>query len=401
MASDPRSDVVARQYEEWVYPAPLEDLPGWLDSNWQWFDPSHAHRSFWPDRDYRPDIRILVAGCGTSQAAVLAYTNPSAEVIAIDVSDASLERHRHLKNKYGLDNLHLRLLPIEEAGALEGEFDLIVSTGVLHHLADPGKGMQVLGDLLARDGVLAVMLYARFGRTGVEMMQAVFRELGLVQDLASLAIVRDALACVPADHPVRRYLSAAPDLDSDAGLVDTFLHGRDRSFTVDDCLELVDASGLTFQEWFLKSAYETLAGSGNPFLDEVAGLPDRARWSVSERLNGQISRHFFTACRTDRPVDSYRIDFAAKRRTHFIPTFRFRCRLDGDVVSSPGWNEKLGEEPAAILATVDGKRTIADISELVHQRHELQHLSIDEVQSSVVTLMERLWKRDVLAITWW
>jgi SAM-dependent methyltransferase len=321
-------------------------------------------------------------------------------VVAIDVSDASLEHHRHLKDKYGLDNLDLRLLPIEEVGALEREFDLIVSTGVLHHLADPRKGMQVLGDLLARDGVLAVMLYARYGRTGVEMMQAIFRELGLTQDVDSIAIVRDALACVPADHPVRRYISAAPDLDSDAGLIDTFLHGRDRSFTVDDCLALVDASGLTFQEWFLKSGYETLAVSGNPFLDEVAALPDRARWSVSEHLNGQISRHFFTSCRTDRPVDSYRIDFAAKRHTYFIPTFRFRCRLDGDVVSSPGWSERLGEVPAAILATVDGKCTITEISDLAHRRHELQHLSVDEVQSSVATLMERLWKRDVLAIIW-
>jgi hypothetical protein len=39
---------------------------------------------FWPDRDYRPHLDILIAGCGTNQAAVFAYTNPGATVTAID-----------------------------------------------------------------------------------------------------------------------------------------------------------------------------------------------------------------------------------------------------------------------------------------------------------------------------
>jgi SAM-dependent methyltransferase len=115
-----------------MYPEPILDIGRWLIGNWQWFDPSHAHRLFWPDRDYRPDMDILVAGCGTNQAAVLAYTNPGARVVAIDVSGPSLEHHRYLKERYGMKNLHLHRLPIEEVGTLGQQFDLIVSTGVLH-----------------------------------------------------------------------------------------------------------------------------------------------------------------------------------------------------------------------------------------------------------------------------
>ena len=77
MNTDPLADVVTGQYEAWVYPEPIQDLPAWLVSNWQWFDPSHSHRLFWPDRDYTPDLDILIAGCGTNQAAVFAYTNPA------------------------------------------------------------------------------------------------------------------------------------------------------------------------------------------------------------------------------------------------------------------------------------------------------------------------------------
>jgi hypothetical protein len=66
VSSNPLADQVANQYESWVYPEPIHDLPTWLASNWQWFDPSHAHRLFWPERDYQAGMDILVAGCGTN-----------------------------------------------------------------------------------------------------------------------------------------------------------------------------------------------------------------------------------------------------------------------------------------------------------------------------------------------
>ena len=160
MTSDPREDVVSSQYEKWVYPAPILDLPGWLANNWQWFDPSHAHRIFWPDREYPVGMDILIAGCGTNQAAVFAYNNPTAKVVAIDVSQPSLDHHKYLIDKYAMKNLELHLLPIEEVGTLGREFDLIVTTGVLHHLADPDKGMQALAAIMRPDAVMAVMLYA-------------------------------------------------------------------------------------------------------------------------------------------------------------------------------------------------------------------------------------------------
>jgi SAM-dependent methyltransferase len=301
MTTNPLADVVSGQYEKWVYPEPIRDLPAWLAGNWQWFDPSHAHRLFWPDRDYQPDLDILIAGCGTNQAAVFAYTNPGATVVAIDVSASSLDHHRFLKDKYGLKNLELHRLPIEEVGSLGRDYDLVVSTGVLHHMADPKVGMRALATCLRPEGVAALMLYARYGRIGVEMMQGVFRDLNLAQDELSLAVVQAALAALPQDHPLKSYLAVAPDLKFDAGLVDTFLHGRDRSYTVADCLDLVAAAGLVFQEWFLKSSYEPATAPGNPFLEAVAALPKEQQWGVMERINHRNGCHFFTACRPERP----------------------------------------------------------------------------------------------------
>ncbi len=391
MAVDPRHDVVASQYERWVYPEPIADLPGWLATNWQWFDPSHAHRIFWPDRAYRPDMRILVAGCGTNQAAVIAYTNPSATVVGIDVSESSLAHQHHLQERYGLENLRLQRMPIEEAGQLGDDFDLIISTGVLHHLDDPQTGMNALAEVLRPDGVIAIMLYARYGRIGVELMQALFRDLGLGQDERSLAMVKDVIASLPDEHPVRDYLAIAPDLTFDAGLVDTFLHGRDRSFTVEDCLNLVTSAGLVFQEWFLKSPYEPSVSS-NPASAAIALLPDAQRWSVMERINTRNACHFFTACRPERPTSSYRVDPQSLQAVRDIPLMRLRCGLDGDDLVRPGWRLRLDPVERAIVAQIDGHRTIDDI---VVAARAVAGPGVD--QTMVQSLLSALWNRDFIA----
>ena len=361
MPANPLADVVSGQYEKWVYPEPIVDLPAWLAGQWQWFDPSHSHRMFWPDRGARGDLDILVAGCGTNQAAVFAFTNPGARVVAIDVSAASLDHHRFLKQKHALDNLELHRLPIEEVGTLAREFDLVVSTGVLHHMASPETGMRALAGCLKRDGVVALMLYARYGRIGVEIMQSIFREIGLVQDEASLFTVKEAIALLPADHPVQSYLSFAPDLRFDAGLVDTFLHGRDRSYTVDDCLDLVASADLVFQGWFLTSSYEPPAPPRGGFYEAVAALPDRQRWRVMERINIRNACHFFTACRADRPRATYAIDLASPAVLDAVPHFRHRCGLDGVTVFRYDWRLALDATQAALVRLVDGRRRLREI----------------------------------------
>jgi SAM-dependent methyltransferase len=398
MTPDPLVDVVSDQYRKWVYPEPIVDLPAWLAGNWQWFDPAHAHRMFWPDRGYKPDMDILIAGCGTNQAAVFAYTNPDASVVAIDISQPSLDHHQHLKDKYGMRNLELHLLPIEDVGTLGRDFDLIVSTGVLHHMAEPKQGMQALAGCLRPDGVAAIMLYARYGRIGVEILQSVFRDLGLTQDEASLVVVKETITSLPQDHPLRGYLAMAPDLWFDAGLVDTFLHGRDRSYTVDDCLDLVASTGLIFQEWFLKSPYYPPEPSGGGLFAAVAALPRERQWSVMERINTRNACHFFTACRADRPHKTYRIDFALPEVLNAVPAFRYRCGLDADAVFRPDWRMNLDPAQIRLVQKVDGRRTIREIVALAARTGPLSQRSPFALEDFGRTLFQSLWQRDFLVI---
>jgi SAM-dependent methyltransferase len=397
---NPRADIVARQYARWRYPEPIHDLGAWVGNNWQWFDPLHAHRTFWPDRDYKPDLDILIAGCGTNQAAVFAFTNPAAKVLGVDISQPSLDHQQYLKEKHGLWNLELRLLPIEELPRLGRAFDLVVSTGVLHHMADPLAGMKALAACLRRDGALAVMLYAKYGRIGVELLQSVFADLELRQDDASVHMVREAMSSLSKDHYVQGYRRLEPNFQSDAVLVDTFLHSRDRSFTVDDCIDLVAAAGLVFQGWLLKASYypHDLLTPASKFYSAVNTLPEPKLWSVMERINTLNACHFFMACRPDRPKERYTIDFSTDDSLDYVPLMRMRCGLSGADIFRPDWRMRLNPAQLSFVRHVDGRRSIRAIAACVAQSGEAPQAKPADLEAFGRKLFQSLWRLDFLAM---
>jgi SAM-dependent methyltransferase len=397
---DPRSDVVGRQYERWGYPPPIPDLEEWTAGHWEWFDPVYSHRILWPDRQYKPDLDILIAGCGTNQAAVFAYTNPNAKVVAVDISRSSLDHHQYLKRKHGLGNLELHQMPIEELPALELDFDLIVSTGVLHHLSDPLAGMKAIGGCLRRDGAMAVMVYAKYGRIGVELLESVFRDLGLRQDDASVQIVKDTISLLPPDHPAQSYLKLARDLQTDAAYVDTFLHGRARSYTVEECIDLVASAGLVFQGWFHKAPYypHDLLTPPGEFYRALSALPEIKLWSVVERLQTSNGCHFFIACRRDRPKESYTINFSTADSLNYVPLMRTHCGLSGGDIFWPGARMRLNPVQLSFMQNVDGRRTIREIADCVAQQNGSCGAGNVDHEDVGRKLFQSLWRLDFVAM---
>lgn len=213
-------------------------------------------------------------------------------------------------------------------------------------------------------------------------------------------MVKAAVNSLAANHPLRAYMSIAPDLAFDAGMVDTFLHGRDRSYTVDDCLELVSSAGLVFGDWFLKTSYypSTLTEPDNEFYASVNTLPDRAKWSIMERVKTLNACHFFTACRPERPEASYRVDFSAGNAAEYIPLMRLKCGLRGQEIYRPGWSLRLDPSHLAFVQFVDGERTIRQIAERVAQSGVLARAEQSELELIGLELFEGLWRNDFIAV---
>lgn len=126
----------------------------------------------WREQDRRalekPGATGLVAGCGTGrESCQLAYAFPDADILAVDITAASLSYAISKAEQYGIKNVAHIQADILELPSLGRQFDYIHSVGVLHHMADPEKGWQTLVDLLKPDGIMHIGLYGEIPRRSI------------------------------------------------------------------------------------------------------------------------------------------------------------------------------------------------------------------------------------------
>jgi SAM-dependent methyltransferase len=256
---------------------------------------------FHPGAPYRDDRSVLVAGCGTSQAAHYALRWPHARVVGIDVSERSIAFSEGLKRKHGLDNLKLRTLPVERASELGETFEHVVCTGVLHHLADPDAGLRALRAVLSPTGSLHLMVYAPYGRAGVYMLQDYCRRLGLSATAAGIDDLLASLKALPTDHPIATLLRHAPDFADRAGVADALLHPQDRAYSAPQLFELLERADLTFGRWVRQAPYLPWCGAlaTMPHHARLAALPAEAQYAAIELFRGTMVRHAVIAFRSD------------------------------------------------------------------------------------------------------
>jgi SAM-dependent methyltransferase len=269
----------------------------------------------------RSDRAILVAGCGTSQAARHALMEPDARVTAIDISETSLRHTRDLQQKHGLRNLHLHRLAIERTQELGETFDEIVCTGVLHHLSDPDAGLRSLRAVLAVNGAMHIMVYAPYGRAGVTMMQDYCRLLGIGPHDQELRDLGATLQALPSDHPIAGVLRRAKDFSRPDALADALLNPRDRAYSVPQVYDWLERCGLKFGRWREQAPYLPQCGAiaRTAHAARLAALPPRAQHTAMELLRGTMDRHSFVAHRDDRGQEGEPIAFEGDAWREFVP----------------------------------------------------------------------------------
>lgn len=314
------SDAIATFYDTHPYPPAIDDLDRGL-RGWDEASRRVEHSRRWPTLPYRDDRSILIAGCGTSQAARWAARYPQASVVGIDVSPASLDAEHRLVDRHQLDNLELRELPIEEASTLGTEFDEIVCTGVLHHLADPALGLRRLREVLAPAGALQLMVYGTYGRFGVSMLRELNRRLGVAPTLDGLDDLARMLKELPVGHPMSHLLREAPDFNDRDALADALLNPRERSYTVPELFDLLTDAGLRFGRWVRQAPYRPQCGAMRdlPQGSRLAGMADSDQYAAMELFRGTMARHDLIAYRDDAPLPAVPVDWTSDSRAEYVP----------------------------------------------------------------------------------
>jgi SAM-dependent methyltransferase len=366
---------VSAFYEAHPYPPPADDLQAyrklWDDKRRR----ADAHL-FWPDEPYRDDRSILVAGCGTNQAAHYAVRWPRAQVVGIDLSAKSIAFTQGLKRRYALANLEVRQLAVERAAELGQRFEHVVCTGVLHHLPDPDAGLRALHDVLEPNGALNVMVYAPYGRAGVYMLQDYCRRLGLGDTAAEIRDLAASLKALPPDHPLAPLLRNSPDFADKAGLADALLHPQDRSYSVPQLMDFLSRAGLAFRRWVRQAPYLPWCGAlaSSPHQSRLLGLTAEAQYAAIELFRGTMVRHGVVAYRNDRPAQGARVAFDGESWLGYVPirlpdTLAVRDRLPkGAAAVLINRNHTFTDlylpidaRQERLLAAADGERTIEEI----------------------------------------
>ncbi|MEX2374831.1 MAG: methyltransferase [Dehalococcoidia bacterium] len=328
-------------------------------------------------------LRVLDAGCGTGDNTVFLaeqLRGTGAEIVALDFSEASLEINRARLTARGLGGVEHVHAWIEDAPSLGlGEFDVVVCTGVLHHLESPTEGLRALRSMLRPDGLLAVMVYATYGREPVYLMQSLLRRLApsTLSPDQRLRILKQTLQGLPPQSRTLRGLMDSPFFraeiaNSDAGAYDLLLHTQDRPYTVPEVHEWMAEAGMRVLDWAIPRQYDPstyLAGVN------VGAMSMEERAATAELMHGGMTKHEFFAERTDAPervqvaVDDPRAvpvwcgyDFPAAVRSALAqpkigPEFRCTFGLERDV-SVPA--DPLGKH---FLGVVDGQTPVAAILE--------------------------------------
>lgn len=248
-------------YERFPFPAPYaSDMPpavdGLMSYTWVYYHTMHQ---------YRPPQgrRIVDAGCGTGETLRrYALNNPGADLLGFDLSEASLRRAAAKVEAIPGVTVRLEHRDILRLEPPDRPYDLVSCTGVLHHLADPLKGLKNLAPWLAPDGIFSIYLYSAYARKEIEMAAQAIRMLCGPQEPLDrrLEVARRFFRALPPDHfllDLSRFdFSVDGWIEKDEHLADMYLHPREVLYSLDQVLDLLDAAGLELVRFYDEAAWD-------------------------------------------------------------------------------------------------------------------------------------------------
>ena len=245
LASDARIDLVRRFYEQAPFPGyPSRDSLAWLRAR--------AERSEFArllNRAIPGDARILEIGCGTGQMS-LYLARSDRLVVGADLTRASLELAVAAARRFRLDRVLFVETDLHRPAVRKGSFDVVYSSGVLHHTPNPRVAFARIAQLARPGGMIVLGLYNAIARIPLRLRRLVAR-LSRYRLIPFDPVLRDRK-----NEPARR----------EAWLRDQYQHPEEHCHTLAEV-----------QRWFAENRVEYLRAYPSAVLgDEPGSLFARA-----------------------------------------------------------------------------------------------------------------------------
>ncbi|MBS0444636.1 MAG: class I SAM-dependent methyltransferase [Proteobacteria bacterium] len=253
--------------------------------------------------------RVADVGCGTGQRLInLAQRFPASHFVGIDPGPAAIEQARAAAQAAGVANIDWRVERLETFADSGARFDLVIASGLLHHLDDPKAGVADLARVLAPEGVLYAWLYHAIG----EFDRLRQRELARMfcpdfGDVERMADVSDALALtLAADHygPSSVHVADAERLSH--AVIDAYFHPTVAAFRFGDMRGLLEACDL---QWYCINCINTPGASYLLNTGDAAGVDCLFAPKMNARLKSDALRRSYASQRIEERLRTIELLF--------------------------------------------------------------------------------------------
>jgi len=230
---------VENMYKKYPYPSPSTDAA-------QTNELLNLLRIFEMESKIKLEEKnILDAGSGSGHRITnTAQFFKKCNFLGIDISETSLDIANELKNKKNIKNIQFQKHNVMTGVEDLGKFDIVLCMGVLHHLSNPSKGLQMLTKTLQDDGMIFLYLYGKLGghkrMLNKEMISILLDKKKSNYDLG-IELVRD-LGLNKFDYGWN--LNFKNKKEEDALIVDSLLHENEFLYDCKDIDLLFNESGL-------------------------------------------------------------------------------------------------------------------------------------------------------------
>src|SRR2546428_4235520 len=173
VSGDRRNDAVRRFYERAPFPgypprASLQALH------------ARAERSAFPrlvNQAIAGDARVAEIGCGTGQMC-LYLARADRVIVGADLTRAALLLGAAAARRFGLDRVQFVETDLRRPGLKAGSFDVVYSSGVLHHTPNPRASFARLVQLARPGGTIVLGVYNALARLPLRLRRLVARLSG-------------------------------------------------------------------------------------------------------------------------------------------------------------------------------------------------------------------------------
>jgi len=173
LPGDARTEVVRDFYGQ----APFPDYPPGASLSWLRTRAERSEFARLVDRAIPSDARVVEIGCGTGQMS-LYLARGYRVVIGADLTRASLEIAVDAARRFQLDQVQFIETDLHHPGMRAGAFDVVYSSGVLHHTPDPSAAFARIARLARPGGMILLGVYNALARIPLRARRLIARMSG-------------------------------------------------------------------------------------------------------------------------------------------------------------------------------------------------------------------------------